>query len=122
MAKLSPEQRQLREKAFTSQDAPSTREAPPPDPLDQKAALVFLQGKIEELQKKVSTMEGEIKNQIQCISQIQVNLDLTQKDQETKAADMKHLHGYLTWWGVLVTYYPGWRPAMTTRIVPPEWQ
>ena len=53
LAKLSPEQRQLREKAFTSQDAPATREAPPPpDPLDQKAALVFLQAKFEELQKE----------------------------------------------------------------------
>ena len=60
MAKLSPEQRQLREKAFTSQDAPATREAPPPpDPLDQKAALVFLQAKFEELQKKVSSSRAE---------------------------------------------------------------
>ena len=95
-AKMRPEQRQLREKKFTSQctqDAPATckatREAPPPD---QMAAatdsyLVFLQDQIEELQKTVSTMAWEIKDQSQSISQLQ-------KDQE-------NLRGYLIYWKIL---------------------
>ena len=111
-ANMRPEQRQLREEKFTSQctqDAPATskatREAPPPDPPDKMAALthsqavtdsylVLLQDQIEELQKTVSTMAWEIKNQSQAISQLQ-------EDQEKQAVAMSDLRGYLTYWKIL---------------------
>ncbi len=99
--KLSPEEREKREKVFTNQDATATTEAPPPQPLDQKAALVFLQTQIEELQKKVSTMENQIALHTCFISHLEVRSGIARKAQEQQHGFSKKIYSYLSFKGWL---------------------
>ena len=91
---------ELREKISVDQDGQGL-EAARPEPLDQVAAQGFLHAQIEQLQKKVSTMENQIALHTCFISHLEVRSGIARKAQEQQHGFSKKIYSYLSFKGWL---------------------